>query len=95
MAPVLRFGSVSKNITSDSSTDPNGPKWHGLSPLGEKLVAEANKLGMIIDASHSSDEVLDQLIAKSATPVVLSHSGCKAIYDHPRNVDDDRLHHVH
>src|SRR3546814_13131912 len=55
------------------------------------LLAEANKLGMIIDGSHSSDEVLDQLIAKSTTPVVLSHSGCKAIFDHPRNVDDTRL----
>ena len=87
----LGFAHFMNNQFADSSTDPNGPKWHGLSPLGEKLVAEANKLGMIIDASHSSDEVLDQLIAKSATPVVLSHSGCKAIYDHPRNVDDDRL----
>ncbi|MEJ2457339.1 MAG: dipeptidase [Novosphingobium sp.] len=85
------FAHFKNNQFADSSTDPDGPKWHGLSPLGEKLLAEANRLGMIIDASHSSDEVLDQLIAKSTTPVVLSHSGCKAVYDHPRNVDDNRL----
>lgn len=85
------FAHFGNNQFADSSTDPGGPKWHGLSPLGEKLLAEANRLGMIIDGSHSSDEVLDQLIAKSTTPVVLSHSGCKAIFDHPRNVDDDRL----
>ncbi|WP_407673027.1 dipeptidase [Novosphingobium beihaiensis] len=85
------FAHFKNNQFADSSTDPDGPKWHGLSPLGLKLLAEANKLGMIIDASHSSDEVLDQLIAKSTTPVVLSHSGCKAVFDHPRNVDDKRL----
>ena len=85
------FAHFRNNQFADSSTDPDGPKWHGLSPLGLQMLAEANKLGMIIDASHSSDEVLDQLIAKSTTPVVLSHSGCKAIYDHPRNVDDARL----
>ena len=85
------FAHFGNNQFADSSTDPDGAKWHGLSPLGEKLLAAANRLGMIIDGSHSSDEVLDQLIAKSTTPVVLSHSGCKAIFDHPRNVDDDRL----
>ncbi|WP_338468402.1 dipeptidase [Novosphingobium sp. ZN18A2] len=85
------FAHFRNNQFADSSTDPDGPKWHGLSPLGFKLLAEANRLGMIIDASHSSDEVLDQLIEHSTTPVVLSHSGCKAIFDHPRNVDDDRL----
>jgi microsomal dipeptidase-like Zn-dependent dipeptidase len=42
-------------------------------------------------ASHASDDVLDQLIALSKTPVILTHSGCKAVYDHPRNIDDARL----
>ena len=44
-----------------------------------------------VDRHPLDDEVLDRHIAKSGTPVVLSNSGCKAIYDHPRNVDDDRL----
>jgi len=79
------------NDFGDSSTDPKGPEWHGLSPLGRRLVQEANRLGIVLDASHASDDVLDQLIALSATPILLSHSGSKAVYDHPRNVDDNRL----
>ena len=79
------------NELGDSSTDPKGPEWHGLSPLGKAYVAEANRLGILLDASHSSDEVLDQMIALSKTPILLSHSGLKAVHDHPRNIDDDRL----
>jgi membrane dipeptidase len=79
------------NQFGDSSTDPAGKTWGGLSPLGRQFVAEANRLGIIIDASHASDDVLDQMIVLSATPIILSHSGCKAVFDHPRNVDDARL----
>jgi membrane dipeptidase len=79
------------NRLGDSSTDAAGKKWNGLSDLGRQFVAEANRLGVIIDASHASDDVLDQLIELSKTPIVLSHSGCKAVFDHPRNVDDARL----
>jgi len=77
------------NDMADSSTDK--PEWHGLSPLGRQYVAEANRLGVVLDGSHSSDEVLDQLIALSKTPVILTHSGCKAVFDHPRNIDDARI----
>lgn len=77
------------NDMADSSTDK--PEWHGLSPLGKQFVAEANRLGVVLDGSHSSDAVLDQLIALSKTPVILTHSGCKAVFDHPRNIDDARL----
>lgn len=77
------------NDMADSSTDT--PEWHGLSPLGKQFVAEANRLGVVLDGSHSSDEVLDQLITLSKTPVILTHSGCKAVFNHPRNVDDARI----
>ena len=77
------------NQLADSATDK--PKWHGFSPLGKKWVVEMNRLGMIIDASHSSDDVFDQMLALSRAPIILSHSGCKAIYDHPRNLDDGRI----
>ena len=50
-----------------------------------------NRLGVVPDASHSSDQVLDDLLALSTTPVLLTHSGCKAVYDHPRNIDDAHL----
>jgi membrane dipeptidase len=79
------------NELGDSSTDPAGAEWGGLSPLGRQFVAEANRLGILLDASHASDAVLDQMIALSKTPILLSHSGVKAVFDHPRNIDDDRL----
>lgn len=79
------------NDLGDSSTDPKGKEWNGLSPKGKAFVAEANRLGMVLDASHASDEVLDQMIALSTTPLILSHSGLDAIFDHPRNIDDARL----
>lgn len=79
------------NELADSATDPNGPRWHGLSPEGRRMVAQANRLGIVVDASHASDEVFDQLIAYSATPIILSHSGPRDVYDHPRNVSDERL----
>jgi len=77
------------NQLADSATDK--PRWHGFSPLGKKWVAEMNRLGMLIDGSHSSDEVFDQMLALSKTPIILSHSGCRAVYDHPRNLDDGRI----
>ncbi len=79
------------NQFADSATDLSGPKWQGLSPLGEDLVREANRLGMVLDASHAHDLAFDDMVALSATPIVLSHSGAKAVYDHPRNIDDERL----
>ena len=77
------------NQFGDSATDK--PHFHGFSPLGKQWVAEMNRLGLIIDGSHSSDDVFDQMLALSKAPIVLSHSGCKAVYDHPRNLDDGRI----
>jgi membrane dipeptidase len=77
------------NQFGDSATDT--PRWNGLSPLGRQWVAEMNRLGMLIDGSHSSDAAFDQMLALSAVPIVLSHSGPKAIHDHPRNIDDARM----
>lgn len=81
----------SHNELADSSTDARGPEWRGLSPLGREMVAEANRLGLVIDPSHASDAALDQVLDLSRTPVLLSHSGCKALFDHPRNVPDELL----
>lgn len=79
------------NELADSSTDPKGMEWGGLSPLGKELITICNRLGIVLDASHASDAVLDQMLELSATPVVLSHSGCKEVFDHPRNIPDDLL----
>jgi len=77
------------NQFADSATDK--PLWHGLSPLGRDWVKAMNRLGMVIDASHASDDVFDQLLELSATPILLSHSGTRSVYDHPRNIDDARV----
>jgi len=90
----LRLMSVAhflNNEFGDSATDPKGPEWHGLSPAGRKLVAEANRLGIVIDQSHASDAVFDDLLEASKVPFVLSHSASRAMFDHPRNIDDARL----
>jgi membrane dipeptidase len=50
-----------------------------------------NELGIVPDHSHSSDAVFDQMVTLSKTPILLSHSGCRAVHDHPRNLDDARL----
>jgi membrane dipeptidase len=73
---------------ADSSTDPGGQQWQGLSPLGRKLVGEANRLGMILDGSHAHDQAVMQMIELSKTPIILSHTGAEVIFDHPRNVSD-------
>jgi membrane dipeptidase len=50
-----------------------------------------NRLGMLVDVSHSSDAAFDQILTLSRAPVVASHSGPSAINEHPRNLDDDRM----
>ena len=82
---------TSNNELADSATDAKGPEWQGLSPLGREMVAECNRLGIVVDASHASDAALAQILEHSTAPIVLSHSGCKAVTDHPRNVPDELL----
>jgi membrane dipeptidase len=79
------------NEFADSATDEKGAEWKGLSPAGKALVDEAVRLGIVIDQSHASDAVFDDLIERMPVPFVLSHSSAKAIYNHPRNLDDTRL----
>ncbi|HTU09478.1 MAG TPA: dipeptidase [Allosphingosinicella sp.] len=80
------------NQLADSAT--GEARWRGLSPLGRRWVAEMNRLGIIIDASHSSDATLDDMLRLSRVPIVLSHSGPKAIFEHRRNLDDERMRRV-
>ena len=88
---MLGITHVRNNDFGDSSTDPAGREWGGLSPAGKALVQEANRLGIVLDASHASDDVFDQLLVLSQAPIVLSHTSADALYDHPRNIDDARL----
>jgi membrane dipeptidase len=88
---MLGITHVLNNDFGDSSTDPKGKEWGGLSPKGRELIREANRLGIVLDASHASDEVFDQVLELSQAPIVLSHTSADAVYDHPRNIDDARV----
>lgn len=77
------------NQFADSAT--GAGTWQGLSPLGKRWVAEMNRLGMVVDGSHASDAAFDQMLELSTAPIILSHSGPKAKWDHNRNIDDDRI----
>lgn len=66
-------------------------RWHGLSPFGRGVVAEMNRLGMLIDVSHISDEAFYDVLECSSRPVVATHSCCRALSDHPRNMTDDMI----
>ncbi|MEZ0484710.1 dipeptidase [Fibrella aquatica] len=81
----------SNNDICDSSTDPKGAEYQGLSLLGEQVVTEMNRLGMMVDVSHVSDSTFYDVIRLSNVPIIASHSGAKAICDHPRNLTDDML----
>jgi len=81
----------SNNDICDSSTDPKGAEYQGLSSLGEGVVAEMNRLGMMVDVSHVSDSTFYDVIRLSKVPIIASHSGARAICNHPRNITDDML----
>lgn len=66
-------------------------KWGGLSPFGHDLVAEMNRLGMLVDVSHVSDDTFYDVLECSSKPVVATHSCCRALADHPRNMTDDMI----
>ncbi len=78
------------NDICDASRYPQNT-WGGLSPFGEELVKEMNRLGILVDCSHASTATLYDCLALSTAPVICSHSCTFAIKDHPRNLTDDEI----
>jgi len=74
---------------ADSCCSP--PKWHGLNDAGRKVIREMNRLGMVINVSHASDEAILAAIDISSDPVVATHHGLRAVNDIPRNMPDALL----
>ncbi|SEK31465.1 dipeptidase [Parapedobacter koreensis] len=82
---------TSNNDICDSSTDAKGPEHDGLSPFGVEVVKEMNRLGMIVDVSHTSDGTVWDCLELSAAPIVATHSSARALFNHPRNLTDDQI----
>jgi len=65
--------------------------YHGLSDFGHQIVTEMNKHGVMVDLSHASEESFYDALASSQTPIVCSHSSCRTLCDHPRNLTDEQM----
>jgi len=77
---------------SDSNTgEVEGWKWNGVSPLGKQVVAEANRLGIMVDVSHPSKGSMMQTLQITKAPIIASHSSVRALADVSRNMDDEQL----
>jgi membrane dipeptidase len=90
-ARYITLAHTKNNDICDSSTDPDGQENDGLSPFGTQVVKEMNRLGMMIDISHISDKSFFDVLKVTATPVIASHSSCRALCGSPRNLSDDML----
>lgn len=90
---MLSLAHTSHNDFADSAgmgTAPAG-EHGGLSAKGRALIEQANRLGILIDQSHASNAVFDQMLELSKAPIILSHSGAYDVFAHSRNIDDARI----
>ena len=77
------------NAIADSAAE--GKTWGGLSPFGREVVREMNRIGMMVDISHASDATFWDCIKYSKAPVIATHSCCRSLCSHRRNLTDDML----
>jgi membrane dipeptidase len=88
----FRYMTLTWNNTNDWADAGRGEKKHGgLSPFGEDVVREMNRLGMLVDVSHVSDDTMSDALDVSKAPIIASHSSARALSNVPRNVPDDLL----
>jgi membrane dipeptidase len=78
---------------SDSNTGERDGSWmhNGLSEMGRQAIAEMNKWGIMVDVSHPSKASMMQTVSLSKAPIIASHSACRALCNHSRNMDDEQL----
>lgn len=88
----VRYMTLTHNVHLDWADSAAFPPAHGgLTPFGEEVVLEMNRLGMLVDLSHVATETMDDALRVSKAPVIFSHSSSRAVCDVPRNVPDDIL----
>ena len=88
----VRYMTLTWNNTNDWADAGRGEKkYNGLNSFGEEVVREMNRLGMLVDVSHVSDETMSDALDVSKAPVIASHSSARALSDVPRNIPDDLL----
>jgi membrane dipeptidase len=87
----VRYMTLTHNTHTDwaDSAAQEPPRWHGLNAFGEEVVREMNRVGMLVDLSHTSSETMDDALRVSRAPVIFSHSAVRALCEVPRNVPDD------
>ena len=87
-----RYLTLTHNVTLDwADAALDSARHGGLTPFGKDVVHEMNRLGMLVDISHVSDAVMSDVLSTSQAPVIFSHSACRALVNHPRNVPDSLL----
>ena len=87
-----RYMTLVHNVTLDwADAAMDEPRHNGLTPFGREVVREMNRLGMMVDLSHVTPEVMHNVLDVSKAPVMFSHSSARALVDHPRNVPDEIL----
>jgi membrane dipeptidase len=87
-----RYMTLTHNVTLDwADAALDSAKHGGLTPFGREVVREMNRLGMIVDLAHVSAGTMSDALDASEAPVMFSHSGARALVDHPRNVPDSIL----
>jgi len=87
----VRYMTLTHNRSLDWAESCKGDPEKGLSPFGEEIVREMNRLGMLVDLSHVSDQTMRDALQITKAPVIFSHSSVRAICDHSRNVSDEIL----
>jgi membrane dipeptidase len=88
----VRYMTLTHNVTHDwADAHHDTPKNNGLSDFGKEVVREMNRLGMLVDISHVSKKVMDDVLDITTAPIIASHSDARALNDHTRNIPDDVL----
>lgn len=85
----IRYMTLTHNVSHDwADAHRDTPKNNGLSEFGKEVVREMNRLGMLVDISHVSEKVMNDVLDVSKAPIIASHSGARGVNDHTRNVSD-------